>query len=82
VGRGQQRGGQRQGEEGDGLSYALRDPAAAAFLGGICERAERDRLGLLLPGMAPEQRDTNGSGTRDPTRSPAGCGRAGRAPSA
>jgi hypothetical protein len=64
------------------LSYALRDPAAA-FLGGICERAERDRLGLLLlPGMAPEQRDTNGAGTRDPTRSPAGCGRAGRAPSA
>jgi DNA-binding LacI/PurR family transcriptional regulator len=42
------------------LSYALRDPAAAAFLGGICERAESDRLGLLLvPGTVPEQRDAD-----------------------
>jgi DNA-binding LacI/PurR family transcriptional regulator len=42
------------------LSYALRDPAAAAFLGGICERAESDRLGLLLvPGTVPAQRDAD-----------------------
>jgi DNA-binding LacI/PurR family transcriptional regulator len=42
------------------LSYALRDPAAGAFLSGICERAEGDRLGLLIvPGTAPEDRDVN-----------------------
>ena len=42
------------------LSYALRDPAAGAFLGGICQPCERDRLGLLLvPGTAPELRDAN-----------------------
>jgi DNA-binding LacI/PurR family transcriptional regulator len=42
------------------LSYALSDPAAAAFLGGICESAESDRLGLLLvPATAPERRDVN-----------------------
>jgi DNA-binding LacI/PurR family transcriptional regulator len=42
------------------LSYALRDPAAAGFLGGICERAESDQLGLLLvPGTVPGQRDAD-----------------------
>lgn len=40
------------------LSYAVRDPAAVAFLGGVSEAAEAARLGLLLvPGTAPEQRD-------------------------
>ena len=41
------------------LTYALRDPAASAFLSGVGEPAEDDRLGLLLvPGTKPEQRDT------------------------
>jgi DNA-binding LacI/PurR family transcriptional regulator len=40
------------------LSYAVRDPAAVAFLGGVSDAAEAARLGLLLvPGTAPEQRD-------------------------
>jgi DNA-binding LacI/PurR family transcriptional regulator len=40
------------------LSYAVRDPAAAAFLEGVCGAAEASGLGLLLvPGSEPEQRD-------------------------
>jgi DNA-binding LacI/PurR family transcriptional regulator len=40
------------------LTYALRDPAASAFLSGVGEPTEDDRLGLLLvPGTAPEHRD-------------------------
>jgi DNA-binding LacI/PurR family transcriptional regulator len=40
------------------LSYAVRDSAAVAFLGGVSEVAEAARVGLLLvPGTAPEQRD-------------------------
>jgi DNA-binding LacI/PurR family transcriptional regulator len=42
------------------LSYALRDPAAAAFLAGVCGGAESERLGLLVvAGTAPEQRDVD-----------------------
>ena len=41
------------------LTYALGDPAASAFLSGVGEPAEDDRLGLLLvPGTRPERRDT------------------------
>jgi DNA-binding LacI/PurR family transcriptional regulator len=46
------------------LSYAVRDSAAVEFLGGVSERAEAARLGLLLvPGTAPEQRDAAAVGT-------------------
>jgi DNA-binding LacI/PurR family transcriptional regulator len=46
------------------LSYAVRDPAAVAFLGGVSEAAEAARLGLLVvPGTAPEQRDAAAVGT-------------------
>jgi DNA-binding LacI/PurR family transcriptional regulator len=46
------------------LSYAVRDAAAVEFLGGVSERAEAARLGLLLvPGTAPEQRDDAAVGT-------------------
>jgi DNA-binding LacI/PurR family transcriptional regulator len=41
------------------LSYAVGDPAAAAFLRGVGGAAEASGLGLLLvPGSEPEQRDT------------------------
>jgi DNA-binding LacI/PurR family transcriptional regulator len=39
------------------LTYAVRDPAAAAFLGGVCGPAEEAGLGLVLvPGSAPTRR--------------------------
>ena len=61
LARGLRRGG-RSGAIGlvydSRLTYAVRDPAAVGFLGGVCDAAEAAELGLLLvPGSAPEQRD-------------------------